>query len=559
MRKHKNRPSFGSVNALAIASQILWALDTPRSMAADAKLHSDHLSYVNSDVNPEDYQDAYLYFLDKQSYSLLSKFPGLDTKVDRKKVALEKFRQAEDQCLETNERFRRYWAGDINPPVDPLLFRVRQKISDILGDVPSIEDLDFRFGPGATFGVRRETAAYNKLTSKLECTYAFQPVLQQFLEEFPGWIEPGSIAEVRLVPGSELTFVPKNAKTDRPICIEPTLNGLFQKGIGSHIRERLRRHGIDLRDQGINQNLAQKAYSDHLATVDFSSASDTISYNVVMDLLPIDWFEFLDLARCPRYQFDGKWENFHKFTSMGNAYTFELESLIFYACAFACVEEVEKPITQVNLGVYGDDVIIPARCFERFQALTKFLGFSINTEKSFSQGQFYESCGQDFFAGILVRPFQLKKDVNNVLDFNYVYNQVKRLAYKIRNLFADTRRANRLLRVCAWLLRCGPGDSYYLWGPEGYGDGHLIGPVNGAYRCADQIDGFIFRTYVEVPILVSKIDWPSCYPLYHAISCSNGWWDPIQPGSPSKGYSVRGRTTIKKVSTHTLGGWNSLE
>lgn len=560
MSTHGNvRTRFRKVTALAIASQVCWALDTPRSMVALHLLSDDHLGYIQADIDPTDYQDAYAYFLDKQAFSLLSKFPGLDTKIDRKKVALEKFVKAEVQCLETNARIRESWTKPSKASVESLLFRVRQKISQILGDVPSLEDLDFRFGPGATFGVRGMTAAYNKLISKLECTYAFQSVLSEFLGEFPGWFPEGSVQDVCLVPGSELTFVPKNAKTDRPICIEPTLNGLYQKGIGSHIRSRLSLHGIDLRDQGINQRLAQKAFSENLATVDFSSASDTIAYNVVLDLLPIDWFEFLDAGRCPRYQFEGTWRNFQKFSSMGNAYTFELESLIFYACAFACAEESGLPFsTGENVGVYGDDVIIPQHCFETFKSLTEYLGFTINVEKSFYKGSFFESCGQDFFAGISVRPWQLKKECSGILEFNYAYNSIKRLAYKIRTQFGDPYRANRLLRICDWLLHKGPGDRFYLYGPEGYGDGHLIGPLNGAYRADHQIDGWFFRTLVEVPVIIPMTDWPGSYPLYHALNSKQGWWDPTLPGDPSKGFSVRGRTTVKKVRTLCAGSWEDL-
>ena len=183
-------------------------------------------------------------------------------------MAYEKFLDAEKICRETNDFFRMRADGlvSMRPHVERVFQRARDHVSHILGRVPSYDRLDFAFGPGACFGVRGDTSVYKKVTSNLECTYAMADVLPEFLAEFPGWITD-DLVDVQLVRGSQLTFVPKDAATDRAICIEPLLNGLMQKGIGAHIRRRLKRHGVDLNDQSINQRMAQKAFSHGLSTI----------------------------------------------------------------------------------------------------------------------------------------------------------------------------------------------------------------------------------------------------------------------------------------------------
>jgi hypothetical protein len=71
--------------------------------------------------------------------------------------------------------------------------------------------------------------------------------------------------------------VPKNSTIDRSACKEPEVNMILQRALSKHIRESLKRVGIDLRDQGVNQRLARDALKLGLATVDLSAASDSIT------------------------------------------------------------------------------------------------------------------------------------------------------------------------------------------------------------------------------------------------------------------------------------------
>lgn len=570
MSIHKRYQARTGLKALPLALKILEALGSPRAQLLHAALRSeDHRAVVAlSDIDPSKYLDPYSFFLDYQSAKLLSKYAHLNVPAsERELVAKKKFIECEARCRETNNRIR---ARDswLKPREERILSNASRKISQVLGPVPALSALDFRFGPGASYGVRRDTSAYKKLQS-FECTFAFAGIAPLFLEEFPGWFDhETNYVDLTVVPGSQLTFVPKNAKTDRPICIEPNLNGLYQKGFGNYIRGRLKRFGIDLKDQSVNQRLAQKAYVSGLSTIDFSSASDLISYNLVLDLLPIDWFEALDVARCPRYEADGSWYNFHKFTSMGNAYTFELESLIFFALACACCEELGINYTiGESLSVYGDDVIIPRDAFDLFTEVSEVCGFLVNRGKSYRDGSFFESCGKDYFMGVPVRPIFLKEDSYGKFQLAYfAINSIWRIAQRLHDVDAvrSVHVRGHLGRVHSWAVDCLPPELRFL-GPVGESDNWISAPwdqaaTSGPTRlstCPHGYDQWRFRCVRDRSVRVSISDCHSAWALYCAQDCSGSWLFGKEPGEPldsGSSYGIRGRSfEIDSWATVPLG------
>lgn len=504
------------VDALQYASRVWEAIDTPLSLGLYLRAkYKEFKDLVSVDVDPLDYRRPAEFFADYQSAKLLSQYPYLDTGINLRKEGEKKFIAAEESCSRTNERFRLRTQGCVaNPRVEQVLSLAQQKIAHILGPIPSLEQLDFSFGPGANLGVRGDTSVFDKVSATLECTYAFSSVAGEFLAEFPGWIAPDSVATLHPVNGSELTFVPKNAKTDRPICIEPLLNGLYQKGVGLYLKERLRRFGVNLLDQSINQRLAKTAVFRELSTVDFSSASDTIAFNLVLDLLPCEWFEFLDVARSPCFYYEGEWYPFQKFTSMGNAYTFELETLIFYALACASSEVCGIEVrTGENLHVYGDDVIVPQGAFDLFAEVSEYCGFELNRQKTFREGVFYESCGCDYFLGDNVRPYRLKRRLNQPLEAIYAANTLRRMSVRF-SLLGDEVRASSVLAHYPWVVGEIP-EKYRVLGPEGQGDGHLIASFDeAAPQRHAYFDAWRYRTVVKVPRKKHVDDVPAGYALY---------------------------------------------
>lgn len=559
-----SRPVHKRLSSLSYASRVYEALDTPVSLSCYLLLKNrEYEQLVRKRILPSDYlqESGESFFRDWQSVNLLAKLESLDTGIDTEAVAVKGFLECEAKCQATNASFRDGTYDRLNGRVDSILMNAARKISTILGRVPELSELDFAFGPGATYGVRGETSAYNKITSILECTPALAHSVQELLEEFPGWI-PDGIHDVHLVNGSELVIVSKNAVTGRPICIPTLLGGMAQKGIGSWIRKRLKRFGIDLNDQSQNQRLASCARAQGLATVDFKSCSDLIAYLLVYEVCPIDWATFLDRFREPQYLREGKWYNFHKFSSMGNAYTFELMTTILYGIACACCEELGIEFqTGVNLSVYGDDVVIPQAAFDLFSQVTGVCGFTVNIKKSFFEGVFFESCGHDYFMDDFVRPFQIDAEPNKRRVAFYYANTISRLAARYSALKkSDPYVFKRLFGVYNWCVGC-VRPSARLYGPEGYGDGHLVTSSTEGSARDPMFDGWWFKTIVEKPIRTPLEDVPLGYALYsirvphkekpYVLDIR----EPLHWGS---GYSVRGRTRDKTQKVFCPSVWHGV-
>lgn len=602
MRKHKKgskrKSGPGQVSnrltSMAFSLRTMESIDTPRSLAVYLMAkYGEHDQLADLAIDPLHYLAPADFYLDYQATKLLSKFPNLDVTFDPLRNALKKFIEAEASCMETNDRLM---SDSTRLPskqptaVDSVFYRAQRKVSHLLGDVPNHSELQFRFGPGATFGVRRETSVFNKVTSVPECTFAMRPILDSLVRECPSWL--GKDQDFIFREGSELAFVPKNAKTHRPICIEPTLNGFYQKGIGSYMRHRLNRFGVNLNDQGVNQKLASVAHEQDLCTIDFASASDTVSYMLVLNLLPFPWFEALDVARCAFFRFEGQWWPFHKFTSMGNAYTFELETLIFYSLACATCEYLGiKYETGVNLSVYGDDVIIPRAAYDLFSEVCSHYGFSINSEKSFTSGPFYESCGKDYFLGHLVRPFLLKKDIRKIEDAYYVTNCINEMVGRLEELPSspNLRRRiagtiDRLNDVHSWCISCIPRRFRYLV-PKGSGDGGLVADFSVACpsRPRKGWDGYNYRAVRGLSV---KFDFgdrsvPLSLASYFAEAAASSrqflsalsdsrrmlgfrwkryelfheWQDIPEPIDNGSGFTIRGRVRYRTMNQFWPGPW----
>lgn len=317
-------------------------------------------------------------------------------------AAQSSFHQNEERCSETNLRLKPYVEGtcrlDIN--TSGKVFKMQQYIRTVLGDFSCfLDDMQnlVRVTPGATAqSSRRNSLPQLKLRLKLFCTTRASKYVRSLFHLF-GFEN----VRTKMTSSNRIELVPKNWKTDRTIACEPEGNLPLQLAFDTYVKRKLKRFNIDLRDQSANQRKAKHAsiYNDFV-TVDFSAASDTISYNTVALLLPTDWFNFLCDVRSPLYRGVFGQGTYSKFSSMGNGSTFCLETLIFAAACYACGSR--------NFLVYGDDVIIESKYYEDYIKLTQFLGFSINVDKSFHDGPFRESCGGDYFNGIDVTPVYIR-------------------------------------------------------------------------------------------------------------------------------------------------------
>lgn len=343
---------------------------------------------------------------------------GATSAEDRKQRALQSFMDAEAKCKRTNKRLAFYQKFPRRYPalVGQVIRMAQDEISRVLGGPPSFEMFEAAaFGPGLTFGLPPEDRdLYYKISGDQDVTPACKGLALEVITKLhPRW--GGHLARhgynLTCVPGNRIAFVPKSFKTLRTIGIEPSLNVWLQKGVDEWLKARLRLMNLFLRSQEYSSDLIRKESRDVLgvATLDLKAASDTIARELVRLLLPPEWYELLDVLRSPCYTLDkGKtWHQYHKFSSMGNATTFPVESMIFGSLARACARICGEQVSRVR--TYGDDVIVPPSCAALVIEVFRFCGFSINTEKSFVHGPFKETCGVDLLNGVDIRPVYLRK------------------------------------------------------------------------------------------------------------------------------------------------------
>lgn len=418
----------------------------------------------NLDVS--DFADALL------AEEIFSKYDDGKRDETREQATWSKFLDAELQCRLTNGRLR----NDTRILSDRVICRMQHWIERCLGEYSEEQVLQHAaFGPGATFLLRRsERALSYKYSGKPESTLGNARLAQSAIGESPLWKRESGMSGdpcsgVHTVAGNRVVTVPKNRKTHRTIAIEPRMNIYIQKGIGQMIRQRLRRKGIDLSDQTVNQKWAHYgSVNGTYATVDLSMASDTVARVLPHLLLPEPWVVALEQSRSPFGLLpSGNWIKYQKFSSMGNGYTFELETLIFSAlCEAIIYVHGEK---EHRFSVYGDDIIFPTQLVGHLLEYLSYLGFNPNAKKTHYEGDYRESCGKHYYRGCDVTPFYIRRPVTDLSQLFLLHNNVWRWADRMGRDVSSTLSGLKALAPAKW-------RKPRL--PDGFGDGAFIGAVD---------------------------------------------------------------------------------
>jgi hypothetical protein len=110
------------------------------------------------------------------------------------------------------------------------------------------------------------------------------------------------------------------------------------------------------------------------------------------------------------------------FSSMGNGFTFELESLLFLSISKA-VQHFTRHLGVIS--IYGDDIICPTAMAHDLSFCLSIMGFSVNLEKSHIDGPFRESCGGHYQNGLDVTPFYIRFPIACLVDVIHVANQLR--------------------------------------------------------------------------------------------------------------------------------------
>jgi len=390
--------------------------------------------------------------------SAIKKFQFPTDKDIRVTRATETFLAAEEACKSYNNLLYKNLTEYGTEWGVSVYHHARQFLVKLLGpELPGHRGLlnSARHGPGAVVGTEDgKVSLYDKYEAwPYSCTIEAHRYARFAIETDQRWFgalqdsyrEASGIPKhfpldmkrfwasvIYVVDGNRITFVPKNALTERTIAIEPALNLYLQLGVDGFIRKRLKRFGVDLDDQKKNQELARLGSADDssksFVTIDLSAASDSISLKLCELLLPKDWYSYLTALRSPV----GELENvgqvvYDKISSMGNGYTFALESAIFAAFVYAVMKADGEPFDHKTFAVYGDDIIVERRWYFKVIEALRMAGFKANLDKTFVYGPVRESCGADWLHGKPIRPVFLEDIPQDVCEVLCDYNRIKRL------------------------------------------------------------------------------------------------------------------------------------
>jgi len=320
------------------------------------------------------------------------------------------FDQSGESCPVISAQFARYvqWTADC--------------VAAELGSFEASE-WDSRHGPGAVADVQRGHDKYSfpHWPAKLDRVFPYSEHAFHCYGEWADSIHDESVVQAGILhePPSRLIAVPKVITGPRLIACEPAahqwcqqmiLDFLFTKSKTSCLKD-----CISFSDQSKNGNLALRASSSEShATIDLSSASDRISCWVIERIFRKSP-TLLDALQSSRTRWiqndiDRKSPRFHKlrkFTTMGSAVTFPVQTYLFAIISIASVlftrqlkvnyRNIRRVSAEVQ--VFGDDIIVPIDSADNTLAALTHLGLKVNPAKTFVTGKFRESCGVDAYDG----------------------------------------------------------------------------------------------------------------------------------------------------------------
>lgn len=299
-------------------------------------------------------------------------------------------------------------------PWNDLRAHARKIVHGWIGSIPDWE-LEPRHGPGAVAeGIRGDKYAFPSWPTKLENRFPYDWFGS-------GALQPSSYPDHR-ERSSRLIAVPKSQKGPRLICAEPVAHQWIQQGIWRWLESRVEttplQASIRFRDQSISARRAlSSSHSGELCTIDLSSASDRVSTRLVEYLF--QGSNLLDaLHACRTRTMVQNISDDHprmivlrKFSTMGSAATFPIQTLVFYilvtwALKLVCEEpEYEGPSwAPADVTIFGDDIIAPNVAYQTIKLVLSECGLKVNDSKTFTGSYFRESCGMYAFRGVDISP-----------------------------------------------------------------------------------------------------------------------------------------------------------
>jgi len=371
----------------------------------------------------------------RQRDTLLKKYVSPDANQDHLTAeAFEKFKGINSHMLDYNIKHSLATVDDApcfkgDDRLTKVHKRVKSLLLFVLGNLDEEElFVQCKNSAGTSLGVSySDTSQDAKFSYPMSCTESAKPLFDRYLSfdyQLNDAIEDlnshmAFATKYDIVQGSRATTVEKTSTQRRFIAIEPTCNMFLQQGLMRVLYERMEKVGLDVTSlPEKHKKLARESsITCKNATIDWSSASDCVSIELLRLVLPARWFALICQVRCNTTTLNGEVVELQMVSSMGNAGTFPIETLIFWAYAI-CTIKTSKNISPSRIpdirdfdevSVFGDDCIVPTLFASDFIDVMTQVGFIVNKEKSFYENeQFRESCGGDYLSGYDNRPFSLK-------------------------------------------------------------------------------------------------------------------------------------------------------
>jgi hypothetical protein len=413
-------------------------------------------------VDPRKYSDPMIYFWDNQLVKFLSKYPFEGYEDVAEVNALETFLTCEENNARTNKMWRQI---DASHEDYSDIRRVSRRMKELMGPCPSVQDVIDKggWGPGINADYdfdRFRTGPEYKFAATPTLTPSIIPIASVVVASIPSWDSMlnavhGRHERFRLVPGNEFFTVPKKFKVNRGACAEAMLNVFLQKGVERVLLERLfDADHVNLRTSSMyNQVLAQVGSTTGIfCTVDLENASNNTCRTPVRAIVRHDWYRLLDalastygllpsdlLKKAGRLlpgPTDGTFHRYEMLSSMGNGFTFLIETLLFRAIVTSVVPgqwmrvHGSMELTWPHVAIFGDDLVFPSAYFAKVSHLLTLFGFTVNQSKTFADGPFRESCGKDYHTGVMVRPLYISKRLDSGEAIVSLANRVLRHAFE---------------------------------------------------------------------------------------------------------------------------------
>lgn len=208
---------------------------------------------------------------------------------------------------------------------------------------------------------------------------------------------------------ARLSAVPKDMFKDRLITVEPMQQSFLQQWCRDRLLQAVQvlpySTAIPQQLYGGGPEVQQKrcalgSLNGETATIDLSDASDCISVYDVLDVFPPLIAADLEKSRSEYVSVDGTRYRTHMYAGMGNATTFVVETLFFWAVVTAISRRL-RDYTPVS--VFGDDIVCGIRAARHplFNEWMSACGLKLNGAKcGMSTGPgFREACGIVAFRG----------------------------------------------------------------------------------------------------------------------------------------------------------------